>query len=84
MSAFVARALRATRILAGDERIPRPLRGLAALALLPIPGPVDEAVLLALAPLLLVFRRRSMQDAWRDAAGPEPRRLPVPRSGPAS
>ena len=39
------RVLRAARIVARDERIPRPLRALAAVALLPIPGPLDEALL---------------------------------------
>jgi hypothetical protein len=55
-------------ILARDRRIPRPLRWLAALALLPIPGPFDEAVLLALAPVFLVFHRERMREAWRRAA----------------
>jgi hypothetical protein len=62
------RLLRATRILVRDGRIPRPLRWLAAFAILPIPGPVDEAALLVLAPLLLAFHREPMRDAWRAAA----------------
>lgn len=61
------RLLRATRILLRDGRIPRPLRFLAAIAVLPIPGPVDEAALLVLAPLLLAFHREPMRDAWRRA-----------------
>jgi hypothetical protein len=64
----VRRALRATRILVRDGRIPRPLRWLAAFAVLPIPGPVDEAALLVLAPLLYVFHREPLRDAWRAAA----------------
>jgi hypothetical protein len=60
--------LRAVRILVRDGRIPRPLRWLAAFALLPIPGPVDEAALLVLAPLLYVFHREPLRDAWRSAA----------------
>ena len=40
------RLIRAVRILARDGRIPRPLRWLAAVGLLPVPGPFDEAVLL--------------------------------------
>ena len=37
------RLLRAVKLLARDGRIPKPLRGLAAFGLLPIPGPLDEA-----------------------------------------
>jgi hypothetical protein len=62
------RLLRATKILVRDRRIPRPLRWVAAIALLPIPGPVDEAALLVLAPLLLAFHREPMREAWRAAA----------------
>lgn len=65
--AFLARALRATGHLARDRRIPRPLRWLAALALLPIPGPFDEAVLLCMAPVFLVLYRQPMREAWDDA-----------------
>jgi hypothetical protein len=63
----MGRLLRATRILVRDGRIPRPLRWLAAFAVLPIPGPVDEAVLLLIAPVLLAFHREPMRDAWRRA-----------------
>ena len=62
--AFFSRALRATTLLARDGRIPRPLRWLAVLGLLPIPGPFDEAILLVMAPILFVFHRQSMRDAW--------------------
>ena len=55
-----------------DRRIPRPLRWLAALALLPIPGPFDEAVLAVLAPALFVFHRAPMKEAWRDAEDSSP------------
>lgn len=68
MRAFVARTLRATKLLARDPRIPRPLRAVAAFGLLPIPGPVDEVVLLLVAPVFVVFFRRPMREAWRDAA----------------
>jgi hypothetical protein len=64
---FFARVIRATRILVNDGRIPRPLRWLAGLALLPIPGPVDEAVLLLVAPIVATFYRGPMRDAWREA-----------------
>jgi hypothetical protein len=68
--AFLGRTLRAVRIAAADERIPRPLRWLAALGLVPIPGPFDEAVLVLVAVPLLLFYRRPLREAWR-AAGPE-------------
>jgi hypothetical protein len=56
------------RLLARDGRIPRPLRWLAAFGLLPIPGPVDEAVLLLVALLLWLCCRETLRDAWRRAA----------------
>jgi hypothetical protein len=59
--------MRATRVLVRDKRIPAPLRWLAAIALLPIPGPVDEAALLLLAGLLFVFHRGPLVEAWRSS-----------------
>ena len=61
------RLLRAARLVVRDQRIPRPLRWLAAVALMPIPGPVDEAALLVLAPLLFAFHREPMREAWARA-----------------
>jgi hypothetical protein len=65
---FLRRTVRAVRILVRDDRIPRPLKWLAALGLLPVPGPFDEAVLLFVAAALVAFRRDVMRDAWRAAA----------------
>ena len=65
--AFGARTIRAVRIAAVDPRIPRPLRALAAVGLLPIPGPVDEAALLVVAVPLALFYRRPLAEAWRRA-----------------
>jgi hypothetical protein len=62
--AFTARAIGAVRLLAADQRIPKPLRGLVVLGALPIPGPVDEAVLLVAAGLLFAFYRRPLHEAW--------------------
>jgi len=53
------------KLLVRDSRIPKPLRWIAGLALLPIPGPVDEVILLLIAPILFVFYREPMRDAWR-------------------
>ena len=47
--------------------MPKPLRWLAAIGLLPIPGPFDEAVLLLIAPIFLIFYRDPMRDAWQRA-----------------
>jgi hypothetical protein len=59
--------------LARDGRIPKSLRWLAAFGLLPIPGPVDEAVLLLLAPILFAFHRQSLREAWLNADDRESR-----------
>ena len=64
---FPRRVLRAVRLLARDDRIPQPLRWLAALGLAPIPGPFDEAVLLIVAVLLWVFYRDRLGEAWQRA-----------------
>jgi len=56
------------RLLAQDNRIPRWLRWIAGIGLLPIPGPVDEAVLILVAPVFVVFYREPMREAWRRAA----------------
>jgi hypothetical protein len=60
----VRRLLRAVKLLARDGRIPRPLRGLAAFGLLPIPGPVDELALLVVGVVLWLFYRRTLTEAW--------------------
>ena len=65
---MLRRTIAATRLIVRDSRIPRPLRWLGAIALLPIPGPLDEAVLLLLAPILFVFYRGPLREAWRQAA----------------
>jgi hypothetical protein len=62
--AFTRRAISAIGLVVRDRRIPRPLRWLGGLALLPVPGPFDEAVLLLVAAPLFVFYRRHLRDAW--------------------
>ena len=61
------RLIRAVRILAGDGRIPRPLRALVAFGLLPVPGPIDEAVLVVNGVILWVFYRARLREAWAQA-----------------
>jgi hypothetical protein len=65
--AFVARTLRAVRVVLRDGRIPRSIRWGGAVGLLPIPGPFDEAVLLVIAGILWVFHRDRLKEAWRQA-----------------
>jgi hypothetical protein len=57
----------ALKIAATDDRIPKPLRGLVALGLLPIPGPFDEALLVLVAVPLALFYRRPLAEAWARA-----------------
>lgn len=64
----IRRLIACVRILARDSRIPKPLRGAAAIGLLPLPGPIDEAILLLVAIPLLLFYRAALRDAWRQAA----------------
>ncbi len=54
--------------LAGDERVPRPLRWIAGIGLLPVPGPVDEALLVVIAPIFLAFYREPMREAWETSS----------------
>ena len=69
--------------MARDGRIPKPLRWLAAIGLLPIPGPIDEAVLLLVALLLYLFYREPLIEAWQTAEASSfarpPRRLALAR-----
>jgi hypothetical protein len=69
VSTFVKRTARAVRLVVGHAGIPRPLRWLAGIGLLPIPGPFDEAVLLVVALILFVFYRRQLRQAWSEAGG---------------
>jgi len=62
---FLRRTYRAVRLLARDDRIPRPLKWLAAVGLAPVPGPFDEVVLLLVAALLFAFRRDVLREAWQ-------------------
>jgi hypothetical protein len=55
------------KILAADGAIPRPLRGLAAFGVLPIPGPVDEAALVVVGAFLWLFYRDRLRRAWATA-----------------
>jgi len=68
MFASVSKTVRAVKILARDGKIPRPLRWLAVFGLLPVPGPVDEAVLLLVGGLLFAFYPDRMREAWRAAS----------------
>lgn len=60
-------ALRVLRLVSTDPRLPRPVRWLLIVGLLPIPGPVDEAAL-GLAALALLLYRRRVREILADAA----------------
>jgi len=64
----VRRIARAVQLLARDGGLPRWLRGLAAVGLAPIPGPVDELVLLVVAAVLWLGYRDRLRAAGRNAA----------------
>jgi hypothetical protein len=68
IGAFVTRTIRAITLVARDDRIPKPLRWIAGIGLLPIPGPFDEVLLLLVAPVFFGFYREPMREAWRSAA----------------
>ena len=70
MRATLTRMLRAVRLVIRDGRIPRPLRWAGGLGLLPVPGPFDEIVLLAVAGLLWLGYRDQLSEAWQEAAAP--------------
>jgi hypothetical protein len=55
------------KLVVQHDGIPRPLRWLAALGLLPLPGPFDEAVLLLVAAILFVFYRPQLREAWKQS-----------------
>ena len=66
--AFIRRVVRAVRLLARDDGLPRWLRGLAALGLAPVPGPFDELVLLVVAAILWLAYRDRLRAAWQKSA----------------
>jgi hypothetical protein len=68
MLAAAVRLTRAVKLLARDDRIPKPLRGLVAIGVLPIPGPLDEAALLLVGLILWMFYREPLREAWSQAA----------------
>jgi hypothetical protein len=74
---FLRRTVAAVRILVRDGGIPRWLRGLVAVGLLPIPGPFDEAVLVVAAAILWLGYRDRLRAAWREAGS----RFPLEQAG---
>jgi hypothetical protein len=62
---FVTRFIRATKLVVRDGRIPKPLRWLTGIGLIPIPG--LKVVLIVIAPLLFAFYRTPMREAWQRA-----------------
>jgi hypothetical protein len=68
---LLAPTVRAVKLVGVDSRIPRPLRVLAGIGLLPVvPGPLDEVLLLLVAVPLAVLHRGPLTEAWQRAASP--------------
>lgn len=63
------RLVRAVRLILHDDTIPRPLRWLATIGLLPIPGPIDEAALIVALLVLATIYPAHLRTAWKDADG---------------
>lgn len=61
------RLVRCGVLLAQSRRLPLPIRGLLAFGLLPVPGPLDEAVLVVAVVLLAAHPgwRREVGTCWR-------------------
>ena len=68
----IAETLRAAKTLVRDERIPLPIRWGGAFGLLPLPGPLDEVVLVLVAAVLWLFYRREFGEAWASAKAASP------------
>lgn len=66
--ASLRRIARAVRLVLRDGGLPRWLRALAAFGVAPIPGPVDEIVLLLVAAVLWIGYRDRLRAAWRASA----------------
>ena len=66
---FMRHTASAVKAVVRHDGIPRPIRWLAAVGLLPIPGPFDEVVLLLVAAVLLLFYRDPLREAWRNSDG---------------
>jgi len=66
-AAFLKRTANAVRIVLRNGGIPRPDRWLAAFGVAPIPGPIDEAVVVLVALILFLFYRRELREAWKQA-----------------
>jgi hypothetical protein len=71
--------LRTLKALARDPRIPRPIRWLLVVGLLPVPGPVDEAVLIVALGLIAVFCRPIYREIRAKAAEESPDQRPTRR-----
>ena len=56
------------KIVVQDGAVPRPLRWLAAVGLLPVPGPFDEVILVLVAGILFAFYRPQLRHAWQQSA----------------
>lgn len=68
----LARAARVARSLARDPRLPRPVRWLLMLSLLPVPGPFDELAGLLVLGLIALWWRPVLREALTSSAQPTP------------
>lgn len=67
MRTLLRRIVMMARSLCSDRRVPRAIRPMIVLGLLPWPGPVDEVVLVLALGSLMALRPGLVRQLWRES-----------------